>query len=439
MEYRHSLDQRRATKDDAYRVSRAWGRCGWDVASRPLALTWASGRRMAEIAARGLFDTWAPSSVANGISREYANLALDLLAVPSSAAATAAARFDAAAAPQADPVIERALSGAAPVARAKPVDLAPVVAEEQMHFLAARAGGEVRDFDPETLRAQLPNRFLLPARVLDASQAWASWFVPVEVARGLLRKAVELGHQPGEVADAFEPVSVGPGEAMVSVLATDYRASDFGVLREIGLTLSVSPRGARFPDPGQIFLRLIVTDPWSLGAARQIWGIRKDYWDTQGITPRSQVDVSYSEDRARFGVKTFQPGTVAEPRTLVLDFPRFGAGRSEAVPSTIYSMAEPRGRSAGPAAPVRSTLRRSGAQEGVQYGGTVRIGLPETRDKGRDAGCLCSIGMACLCDTLRDLCLDRRKPAANGWTEHMTGQLEEPAPVAVQDRGNSAS
>jgi hypothetical protein len=47
-----------------------------------------------------------------------------------------------------------------------------------------------------------------------------------------------------------------------------------------------------------------------------------------------------------------------------------------------------------------------------------------------ESGCLCSGGMACLCNTLRSLGIAGRKPAANGWTERMTCTLDGPVAVA---------
>lgn len=437
-DYQYTLDQRRVTMRDAHRMYRAWAAFGWEMVTRPFALSKVAGEQMRESATRGLFDVWAPASVVEEMSREYLNLALGLLAVPSSAAAGAAAQFDSPSVAEPDP-LDSSLSGTAPVPLVRPVVLRPYDAEEQMKFLAARAGSAVLDFSPESMRPRVASSLILPARVLDASQAWASWFVPIKVARQLMQDAVTLGHQPDEVMDALEPVAIGPGEGMVSLVATDYRASDFGALREIGFTLSVSPKGARFPDPGQMFLRLIVTDPYSLAAARHIWGIRKDYWDSFGITPRFPILSAYGKESVRFGVKRFRPPTLAQARTLELEFPRFGAGRSDSVPNVIYSMVESHDLPAGPIAPARSTLRRSGTGEGVQFGGKVRLSLPESHEKGFAHGCLCSIGMACVCDTLRSLGLHQRSPAANGWTEHMTGTLEEPARVRDHEPGKNLS
>ncbi len=426
------LGQRHVTAQDALRFYRAWAALGQQMLARPLALSWQAGARMAEQAGERLVGAWNPEGLVGDIAREYANLAQDLLTVPAAAAAEAAARFDA---PGRDALAEM-LAGAAPATTATGIVIDHEIARRQRRELAALAG-----HDSDDAALELPQRagdapFLLPARVLDASQAWASWFVPVATAQRLMEEAVRTGHQPPEVLEALAPVAVGAGEAMVTLLVSDYRASDFGVTQEIGLTLTVTPRGGRFPDPGQIFLRLVVTDPFSLAAARQIWGIRKDFWNNAAArNRRGRIEAGYAADRVRtgFGAQLPAPGGGA----LMIAFPRVGSGRSEDVPGLIYSMVEPQGPPAGPVAPARSILRRSGVREGMQFGGAVTLTLPADRTAGKAAGCLCSGGMSCLCDTLRGLGLDRRRPAANGWTERMSCTLGRPVPVADQVRGNS--
>jgi hypothetical protein len=88
--------------------------------------------------------------------------------------------------------------------------------------------------------------------------------------------------------------------------------------------------------------------------------------------------------------------------------------------------------------PIRSIMDRSGIQEGVQIGGSVgvRLGRKPT-DDGRDGRCLCSDSKApCLCDALRLLEIDKTLPAANGWTERMTGNVGAPGSLHIQPFGN---
>jgi hypothetical protein len=430
--YRPRLDQRHVTGDDALRLYRAWASFGQEMITRPLRLYGDASERITDSVASGLLRSWDTSAILSDLSREYVAFATGLLAVPGSTIGTAVTAFDA---PTPDP-LDHALSGATPDVTVSRVTIDQEIAVAQRRELARRAGFEGTEpiLDFPTQAAGAP--FLLPARILDASQGWASWFIPVEAARQLMRQACDLGHQPPEVLDAFEPVTVGPGDAMITLLASDYRASDFGVTQEIGLSLSVTPRDGRMADPGQLFLRLIVTDPFSLAAARQIWGIRKDLRNNAAAaTPAARLEAAYGPDRVVFGLGARLPKTDSRGGRLQIGFPRFGTGRSDRMPGVIYSMTEPHGPPAAPVAPSASILTRSGAREGVQVGGQVTLNLPESPEAGKAAGCLCAGGMACLCATLRGLGLDRRRPAANGWTDRMTGTLGEPVPLWDQPSG----
>jgi hypothetical protein len=424
-------DQRSVALRDVMRLYRAWARFGQDMVTRPLELALTSGGRAADDLTANLLGSWSRTAVASDLAREYATFLSGLLAVPGAAAASAAAQLDL---PDPDPMGPW-LGGGAPVETVTQVEVDHRIAQRQRHELARRAG-----FDGGEAQLRLPPAadapFILPARVLDASQGWASWFIPAAAARKLMEESVHLGHQPQQVMQALEPLVVGSGDTLVTLLVSDYRVSDFGVTQEIALTLSVTPSGVGFPDPGQLFLRLIVTNPASLAAARQIWGIRKDFWDNRNAaSARRRLEVAYTADRVRFGMGARLPKVSG--KGFHLDFPRFGTGRSANVPAVVHSMAHPHANTSGPFLPARSMLIRSGSGEGMQFGGDVVLGLPETRAAGQAAGCLCSGGMACLCDTLRGLGLNARRPVANGWTERMSCTLGEPRMDADQSLGKS--
>ena len=433
MDKRNPLDLRPVATGDVVALFRAWSSFGSETVTRMFDATQSAASRMAEATA----SHWANGVNARGLAEdmlaEGALLATNVAAAPMSALAVAVAQIDAGG-DDLPAEVEDALSCGAPAPIARSVSLDPQDANRQRLDLAERAGAlaeSARHTIPET---RVADRFVLPARVLDASQAWASWHVSTSLAWGLIEEAVALGHQPVEALAFYEPVSVGTGQSMVSIVATDYRASDFGVLREIGLTLSVTPRGGAFPDPGQMFLRLIVTDPYSLVAARRIWGIRKDLCDAEGAGPRSALDVAYSENRVCFGLGAARSGVLRPSDRFEIDFPRFGRGASHRVPGLICSMIEPEGRSAGPVAPARSVLTRSGTGEGLQFGGDVRLTLGQKNKGAATNGCFCAGGMACLCETMRRLDLPERRPAANGWTERMSGTLGEPALINAPGR-----
>ena len=430
---------------DLYRLCRAYVELAREAVARPAVLTEGAFWRVIDHAAQAALGPASAETLASHVAQEWRNLALDLAAVPGAAAAGMADRlFHGVRTRLSEYPIH--IEGSAPRNDALAVPLDYGTALRQRRALAERAGFAADD--PALWMPDLTYGapFVLPARVLDASQAWATWFVPLEAARGLLRDAVRTGHLPDRGAEFFEPLDCGLGRAMVSLLVSDYRVSDFGVTREIGLTLTVTPAGEVVADPGQIFLRLIVTDAFSVAPARQIWGLRKDLWLGRPDTaPQDRVQITYRPDHmeARIGTGRWLREREREAQTLAIRFPRFGSTRSDRAPGTIYSFADAEGAgteaaSGASATPVRATLLRSGSGEGVQFGGPVRLSLP--RD-GRATGCLCSGGMACLCATLGALGLDRKdaRPAANGWTEHMRCRLDAPLPLVGQESpGNSA-
>ena len=426
MTKRPGFETRHVSAEDATRLYQAWARLGLAMMERPVGLSRTAVERLAGAAVRGLVGPWAPQRLAQTAGREGLDFATGLMATPAEAAAAAVETLDAPRPPVPE-VLEKVLCASAPAPLGGAVTVRPGIAIEQIRALAEAAGTTRGDEDMARVRAGVADRIVLPARIVDSSQGWASWFVPGETAEALMREAVELGHQPPEVLEMFEPVIVGRGAAMVTLMATDYRTSDFGKLTEIGLTLTVTPRGGGFPDPGQMFLRLIVDDPLSLAVARRVWGIRKDYWDTHE-GPR--IDVAYSADSVRFGSALIRAPEAVRGDVLAMTFPRFGRGRSQDMRSGIYSMRERGPELGGPCEPVRATLCRTNEREGTQYGGKVELELPQSKALGSGGGCLCSEGMACLCETLRGIGLDRRRPAANGWTDRMTGTLAAPEPVS---------
>jgi hypothetical protein len=71
-------------------------------------------------------------------------------------------------------------------------------------------------------------------------------------------------------------------------------------------------------------------------------------------------------------------------------------------------------------------LTLSGRGQGIQVGGSVSIRL----GSADCAHCVCR-GLAedCLCRTLEEFEVKDRLPAANGWTEHLSGILGAPQAV----------
>ena len=250
--------------------------------------------------------------------------------------------------------------------------------------------------------------FVLPARVLDGSEGWSIYFVPTKAAEAALGAA-------GDFVTAFD---AGGGRTPLMIVASDYRSSDFGVYREIVVALTVTAKG----DPaGQLFnhcMAIAVSHEFTKRTAHAIWGLEKT------LTP--DLTVSYAADTALFGL----------PKALSVRFPRFGDG--EYTDRATFSLSQ-RGEGRDRRNHWAMTTR-SGSGEGMQIGGSVALQLGDPKQ----GLCLCADGQsACLCDTLRDLDLPGKLPAANGWTERQTARygpphlLNLPADVAAQPLGKT--
>jgi hypothetical protein len=237
--------------------------------------------------------------------------------------------------------------------------------------------------------------FAMPARVLDASQGWAMYFVATEAANLALGKA-------SEIVSAFD---AGGGRTPLMIIGVDYRNSDFGVYPEFVVALTVTANG----DPaGQLFsyyLAIVVTQEFTKEAAQIVWGLDKI------VDPR--LTVRYAADNVRFGLAN------GSGKALSVRFPRFGDGESSDQPTFSISQ---RGKDSERRTYWAMTTK-SGSGEGTQIGGSV---LLELGVKG-DGKCLCGDGKsACLCDTLRGFDIADRLPAANGWTERQTAVFGGP-------------
>jgi len=233
--------------------------------------------------------------------------------------------------------------------------------------------------------------FALPARVLDASQGWAAFFVATEAANRALGAASEF-------VTAFD---AGAGRTPLMIVGVDYRNSDFGVYPEFVVVLTVTANG----DPaGQLFsyyLAIVVSQEFTKRAAQVVWGQEKI------LAP--DLTVSYAADAVLFGL----------PKALSIRFPRFGDGESSDLPSFSLSRRE----EGSTRRTYWAMTTKSGSGEGMQIGGSAALQLG-VREQGL---CLCADGKtACLCDTLRGFDIAGTLPAANGWTERQTALFGPP-------------
>ncbi len=239
--------------------------------------------------------------------------------------------------------------------------------------------------------------FAMPARVLDASQGWAMFFVSSEAANRSL----------GAASDYLSAFDAGDGRTPLTIIGVDYRNSDFGVYPEIAVALTVTAKG----DPaGQLFvyfLAIVVTQDFTREAARTVWGLEKI------VEPKLMA--SYTADAVRFGLPD------RSGKVLSIRFPRFGDAHSSDMPT--FSISQRCSTVAPKPRTYWSMMTKSGSGEGTQIGGSVllELGTPA------DGLCLCSNNeLACLCETLRTFDIAERFPAANGWTERQTAVFGPP-------------
>jgi hypothetical protein len=237
--------------------------------------------------------------------------------------------------------------------------------------------------------------FAMPARVLDASQGWAMFFVDTKAANRSL----------GAARDILSAFDAGGGRTPLMIVGVDYRNSDFGVYPEFVVALTVTVKDDPAKQLFTYYLAIVVTQEFTKEAARIVWGLEKI------VSPK--LAVGYAADNVLFGVPN------AKGKALSIRFQRFGDARSSDLPTFSISQ-----RGAGPERRTYWAMTtKSGSGEGTQIGGSVilELGVPG------DGLCLCADGKSvCVCDMLRGFDIADRLPAANGWTERQTAVYGPP-------------
>jgi hypothetical protein len=252
----------------------------------------------------------------------------------------------------------------------------------------------------------------MPARVLDASQGWAMYFVKTEAAN----RALKAGDK--RFSENFSAFDAGGGRTPLMIIGVDYRNSDFGAYPEFVVALTVTAKG----DPaGQLFayyLAIVVTQQFTKEAARIVWGLEKIFCP--------KLAVRYAEDNVQFGLSS------ESGNALSIRFPRFGDGHSFDQPT--FSLSQ-RGDNKERRTYWAMTTK-SGSGEGTQIGGSVLLELG-ARSEGE---CICGDGKsACLCETLRAFDITDKLPAANGWTERLTALFGGPREFDLSHRSAATS
>ena len=156
--------------------------------------------------------------------------------------------------------------------------------------------------------------FAMPARVLDASQGWAIFFVSTEAANRSLDAA----------SDYLSAFDAGGGRTPLTIVGVDYRNSDFGVYPEFVVALTVTAKGDPARQPFVYYLAIVVTQEFTEEAARIVWGLEKI------VAPK--LTASYAADNVRFGLPN------ESGKALSIRFPRFGDGHSFDIPTFSVSL-----------------------------------------------------------------------------------------------------
>ncbi len=224
--------------------------------------------------------------------------------------------------------------------------------------------------------------FAMPARVLDASQGWAMFFVDTEAANRSLGTA-------REIVSAFD---AGGGRTPLMLVGVDYRNSDFGVYPEFVVAVTVTANGDPAKQLFTYYLAIVVTQEFTKEAARIVWGLEKIVCpSSRSVMPRTACYSGYRTRRARCW-QFASRASAMHGLPMCRSFPSLNVG----------------------VGPERRTYwamtTKSGSGEGTQIGGSVmlELGMPG------DGLCLCADGKSvCLCDMLRSFNIADRLPAAN--------------------------
>ena len=281
----------------------------------------------------------------------------------------------------------------------------PLLALEEARTTWEREATLPHDGRAEKLLYEVHNKpVMLPVRFGAASQGWALYFVDPVKAQAHL----------GQYGDAFEIYQVA-GRAMLVIYVVDFRETDLGPYREVGVEFWVRPKGARSVMPGTVVVRMSVDETFSVDAASALWKFDKL------LAPHMKPH--YDPRSATFAVDA------RDANTLAITLPRFGAGRSTEVPIRYFTTetvgAPPRKRV------LCTVFHRSAVGEGVQFGGDVGVRLGD----GEGDNCFCALAHGkriCTCEALRDLGLPGARPVANGWTDHMSGHVDPAYPVTPE-------
>ena len=227
---------------------------------------------------------------------------------------------------------------------------------------------------------------LLPDRIHDAGQGFALYPVAIEPVQELLN---ELPRRP------FYARELSPGRTALAIFIVDYRESDLGQYRELGIGFVVTPAADRLA-LGLYTWALPVTDQHSCDAGRLVWGYPKTL---------QALEFAYKPGSVTCTLRRGQH----EPPVLKLTLPTGGSGSTTDIPIYSYTVRE--------GVAYRSVFVRSGRAERIRSNGQgVELVMGEESHNKTDPiwGLLHRLRVA---DTV---------PMLSSWTEHMSGRCGEP-------------
>jgi hypothetical protein len=258
----HQLRNPKFTTFEFYRLMDTYVHSGEEAIGRPWRLAAGALRRVIHRVEAGLLGPWSAGQVVSGLAGEYVNLLCGLLTAAPAVIEKVTTRLN-------NPPPGTMSEYRVPIEGAQP--------EEHGNLIQV---GENED-----------TPFIVPARVVDASQGWAAWFVPRDKVIALMNGDVKSQRIDEAILEDFEPLDCSDGRSMVVLLGVDYRVSDFGRYHEIALAICVTPKESA-AQPGALFARLLVSDWFSVVPTQRVWGFHKDFF--------KDLHVHYGDSYAQF-------------------------------------------------------------------------------------------------------------------------------------------
>ncbi|HZP88144.1 MAG TPA: acetoacetate decarboxylase family protein [Burkholderiales bacterium] len=240
----------------------------------------------------------------------------------------------------------------------------------------------------------LLSRLVLPTRVRDASQAFAFYAVPIDMIQGELDKHKRLG---------LRAWALDGRRAVLAIFVVDYRDSDLGCYRELGVACLAAPEHEPLA-AGLYTLFLGVDDAFSCAAGRSIWGYPKTI---------HRIEITYGPASMRCKLWNDRAAALQETPSMSIELPNGGSLESRSIP--CYTYARKNGLL------HRVVVTRTGVGESWHRDAqSVKLRLSPHAGNSPVNKLLLSLGLKC--DASDNL-------LAASWTQKMTAELDVPTPI----------